>query len=198
MGATRRSATLLLRSLPKRRSARTASTMANRGHSTTGNPSYPQPSPPIALEPLQPRSLPPLERPPQPEHLPSPPTPLGPVDPIFSKYFDVSTHIVPAAYPRLTPHVPAVSPPAFSKDKAQFQASVENTLNEIIGWRVKQWKGELGHLPPNKALFWNCIKRFVKKEPTKGIGKPVTLFIAHANGFPKEVSSRRERDKARG
>ena len=41
--------------------------------------------------------------------------------------------------------------------------------------------------PLNRALLWNCIKRFVKKERTKGSSKPVTLFIAHANGFPKEV-----------
>lgn len=194
MGATRRSLALLLRSLPKRRPVRAVSTMVT----TSGNPSYPQPSPPIALEPLQPRSLPPLERPPLPEHLPSPPTPPVPIDPIFSKYFDISTHIVPAAYPRLTPHVPAVSPPAFSKDKTQFQASVENTLNEVIGWRVKQWKGELDRLPPNRALLWNCIKRFVKKDPTKGSGKAVTLFIAHANGFPKEVSGQTECNKTSG
>ncbi|KIP03855.1 hypothetical protein PHLGIDRAFT_25908 [Phlebiopsis gigantea 11061_1 CR5-6] len=137
--------------------------------------------------PLHARALPPLEKPPQPEHLPLPPTPPVSVDPVISKHFHVSTHLVPAAYPRLTPYVPAVPLPTFSKDKAQYKASVEKTLDGIMGWRMKQWSGELDHMPPNRNLLWNCIKRFVRKESSRGSGSPVTLFVAHSNGFPKEM-----------
>jgi len=36
-----------------------------------------------------------------------------------------------------------------------------------------------------QKILWNCINRYVKRD---GVGKTgVTLFFAHANGFPKEV-----------
>lgn len=152
-------------------------------------PSYLKPASTVPLEPVKPRPLPPLEVPSLPEHLPLPLSPPEPVDPILSKYYDVSTHLVPAAYPRLTPYIPPPTAPRFSADKDEFKASVESTLNEILGWKLKQWNGELDGLEPDRALFWNCIKRFVKKDASKTAARPLTLFFAHANGFPKEVSN---------
>lgn len=149
--------------------------------------SYPKPTSTVPLELIQPRPLPPLERLSLPDQLPLPPSSVGPVDPVLSRYFSVSTHLVPAAHPRLTPPVPPPSPPKFSTDKAEFKSAVENTLDEILGWRVKQWKGELDTLEPNRTVLWNCVKRFVKKDPSKISSRPLTLFFAHANGFPKEV-----------
>lgn len=180
---------LVPRTLSQQQFKRSVRSFATLRYQDTGYPSYPQPAARIPLEPLHARALPPLEKPPQPERLPLPPTPPVSVDPVISKHFHVSTHLVPAAYPRLTPYVPAVPLPTFSKDKAQYKASVEKTLDGIMGWRMKQWSGELDHMPPNRNLLWNCIKRFVRKESSRGSGSPVTLFVAHSNGFPKEVGA---------
>lgn len=177
------------RTLSQQQFKRSVRSFATFRYQDARYPSYLQPAARIALEPLHARALPPLETPPKPERLPLPPTPSLPVDPAISKHFHVSTHLVPAAYPRLTPYVPPVPLPKFSKDKEQYKAAVEETLNEIVGWRLKQWSGELDHMPPNRNLLWNCIKRFVRKGPSRGSGNPVTLFVAHSNGFPKEVSA---------
>lgn len=48
-------------------------------------------------------------------------------------------------------------------------------------------KRQLGELEGSDKLLWNCLNRYVKKDLVEG-GKGVTLFFAHANGFPKEVS----------
>lgn len=154
-------------------------------------PTYPQPPRPVELQPLQPRPLEPLLAPrPQPSHLPQLPCPQRRADPSIAKHYDLTTHLVPAAYPRLTPDVPEPAPPAWSADKAQFQASVQRSLDEILGARLKQWAGSL---PGEgcRTLLWNCVDRYVRRDGSRGgvVGRPpVTLLFAHANGFPKEVS----------
>ena len=37
-------------------------------------------------------------------------------------------------------------------------------------------------------VLWNCVNRYVKKDLDLSNKTGVTLFFAHANGFPKEVS----------
>lgn len=153
-------------------------------------PSFPLPSSPLAIHELQPRPLPPVRAPEHVGPLPPLPSPPRPAHPVIAKRYKLSTHLVPAAYPRLTPDVPAPTPPAFSTDKAQWKASVENTLNEILGARIKQWSGELSTHKASTTLLWNCIDRYVRRDTARSTsGKPVTLFFAHANGFPKEVSN---------
>ena len=92
---------------------------------------------------------------------------------------------------RTTPDVPAPVL-AFSADKEKFKASVEDAVKNIIGTREKQWGGELAG-EPSRTQLWCCVNRYVKrvtKASSAGLekGKPLTLFFAHANGFPKEVS----------
>ena len=61
----------------------------------------------------------------------------------------------------------------------------------VLSTKEKQWQGQLDSLPPNDRPLWNCVNRYVRK----GLGsssagarqKGVTLFLAHPNGFPKEV-----------
>ena len=37
-------------------------------------------------------------------------------------------------------------------------------------------------------VLWNCVNRYVKQGLNVSNKTGVTLFFAHANGFPKEVS----------
>jgi len=37
----------------------------------------------------------------------------------------------------------------------------------------------------HERRLWNCVNRYAKRTPTGEKG--LTLFLAHGNGFPKEV-----------
>lgn len=70
---------------------------------------------------------------------------------------------------------------------------MEEVVQTIIEAREKQWNGELGGAP-SRTQLWCCVNRYVRRDVkpnNKGTarGKPLTLFFAHANGFPKEVSA---------
>lgn len=147
---------------------------------------------PVQSVPLLPATVPPL-----PEQLPSLPSPQRrPAFSIQSQY-ELKTHLVPAAYPRVTPYIPDVQPPEWSDDKEKWKASVEKVTEEVMGWKRQQYEGKLpggveGH--GSTRLLWNCVNRYVRKgSKPKGhgnnTGKPLTLFFAHANGLHKEVRS---------
>ena len=48
------------------------------------------------------------------------------------------------------------------------------------------------HLELNSRQMWNCINRYVRRGfgADDGDRKGVTLFMSHANGFPKEVCTK--------
>ncbi|GJE99575.1 alpha/beta hydrolase [Phanerochaete sordida] len=151
-------------------------------------PSYPIPPRPLELQPLRIRALPPLLAPPLPAQLPRLPCGQRRAAAEIAVHYELSTHLVPAAHPRLTPDVPAPPPPVWSADKAQYQASVQRTLDAILRARRQQWAGELP-AEGSRTLLWNCIDRYVRRKGARqDTGRPpVTLFCAHANGFPKET-----------
>ena len=165
--------------------------MSKSQRESMANPSYPIPPRPLDLQPLRIRALPPLLAPPLPTQLPALPCGQRRAAAALAAHYTLSTHLVPAAHPRLTPDVPAPPPPVWSADKAQYQASVQRTLDEILRARRMQWAGELP-AEGSRTLLWNCIDRYVRKEGARqDTGRPpVTLFCAHANGFPKEVRAR--------
>jgi hypothetical protein len=114
--------------------------------------------------------------------------PLGPLEypPLPSKVrrlpatsqFTLSSHIIPAAYLRTLPYAPTPSPFPPNTPKAERMAQNE------------QMRAKLRTLcapPPSTGhpmTLWICLNRYVRKG-VKGTG--LTLFLAHANGFPKEV-----------
>jgi len=125
---------------------------------------------------IVPRKTIPVYPPPEPlvyPSLPSKPRQL----PVTSK-FTLSTHIVPAAHLRTLPYAPTPPPLPPNSSKAERKA-----------WN-ERFHSQLGILaaPPVSSgypmLLWLCLNRYVRKG-AKGMG--LTLFFAHANGFPKEV-----------
>ena len=114
-------------------------------------------------------------------------------DGIF-EHFDVSTHIVPAAYPRMAPYVP---PSYLSPDDVVAQEGKQaredraaRLTDKLLKLNVEQKEGKF---PPNKGenrVLWNVLNRYRRKAPNSTSSsnvKGVTLLLAHANGFPKEV-----------
>jgi hypothetical protein len=65
---------------------------------------------------------------------------------------------------------------------------VEQTVEEILTNREKYEGGELDTVERDDRPLWNVLNRYVSKHrPIDGRTKTLTLFLAHANGFPKEV-----------
>jgi len=137
--------------------------------------SYP-PVRPYHWPTIVPRKTIPVYPPPEPlvyPSLPSKPRQL----PVTSE-FTLSTHIVPAAHLRTLPYAPTPPPLPPNSPKAERKA-----------WN-ERFHCQLGILavPPvssgHPMLLWLCLNRYVRKG-AKGMG--LTLFFAHANGFPKEV-----------
>ncbi|PCH38438.1 hypothetical protein WOLCODRAFT_130894 [Wolfiporia cocos MD-104 SS10] len=114
---------------------------------------------------------------PQSHQLPSPPRSF------LDKEFVLTTHLIPAAVPRTIPDVPLPVQPAWTPDKEQWKAAVSEMSDGMVAMRYKQWNGEL-ILPPSRKQLWACLNRYVRKDNN---GNGVTLFFAHANGFPKEI-----------
>jgi len=125
---------------------------------------------------IVPRKTIPVYPPPEPlvyPSLPSKPRQL----PVTSK-FTLSTHIVPAAHLRTLPYAPTPLPLPPNSSKAERKAQNERFHSQL----------DILAAPPvssgHPILLWLCLNRFVRKG-AKGMG--LTLFFAHANGFPKEV-----------
>ena len=121
---------------------------------------------------------------------------------IIDEWFTLSTHIVPAAFPRSGPDVPypeglcdadgLVAPKVDGGPAAAKKARVElgvKVRNALYGITKKHWLGELpGH---SEKPLWGCVNRFVRKAPVSREEergrKRVTLLLVHGNGFGKEV-----------
>ncbi|KAI9454511.1 Alpha/Beta hydrolase protein [Boletus coccyginus] len=140
---------------------------------------------------VYPRPLRPIRAHPNLERTDTPALPGPPRPPVFHTtphgIYRLSTHLVPAAYPRLAPDIPLREipahipggPPAERRDK--LDALAKHTLETQNAYE----EGRLGGTPGEK-LLWNCVNRYVRTSSlstTTGI----TLFLAHANGFHKEI-----------
>ncbi|KAJ7709674.1 Alpha/beta hydrolase family-domain-containing protein [Mycena rosella] len=142
--------------------------------------SYPPPDSPRAATRT---SYPPLLPiyPPPPSALPTPLPSAPPPQPFPNPAYTVSTHLVPAAYLRSTPPAPPPPPPAAaSAPKAERQA--QNALR--VAWVAAQAAGPRGR---HARVLWSAVNRYVRTDAADGRGAGRTLFLAHANGFPKEV-----------
>ncbi|KAF9450037.1 hypothetical protein P691DRAFT_811281 [Macrolepiota fuliginosa MF-IS2] len=125
---------------------------------------------------ITPREAIPVYPPPEPLEYPS--LPSKPRHLPLDAPFTLSTHIIPAAHLRTLPHAPIPLLPTSDLPKAERTA-----YNQKIRAQLRL----LGSPPPSSGhpiLLWNCLNRYVRKG-AKGTG--LTLFFAHANGFPKEI-----------
>jgi hypothetical protein len=63
---------------------------------------------------------------------------------------------------------------------------------EILEMNEKYHTGQFTDYPHDMEL-WNCVNRYVRRKPVEGgydsTTKRITIFLVHANGFPKEAST---------
>jgi len=112
------------------------------------------------------------------------------------KFFDVSTHVIPAAYPRLTPFVPfsdlerKAGDFAGSETKQSRIARANQVAEQLMQLRDDYSEGRLPSDGSENRLLWNVTNRYARRDTITGNvsnRKKVTLLLAHANGFPKET-----------
>jgi len=120
------------------------------------------------------------------EDLPKPPLPSPPRDEFFDDNYTVSTHLIPAACPRLTPDVLSPATPEFSTDPSERKQNIQKTATEIRGLQELYDQGKFGEERSEK-LLWNCVNRYAKRRVHSHGKSGLTLLLAHAIGFPKEV-----------
>lgn len=118
------------------------------------------------------------------EDLEKPPLPSSPRNELFNASYTVSTHLVPAACPRRTPHILLPTLPECSTNASEKEQNKQQLAAKICEMRELIRQGNLS-AERNEKPLWNCINRYVKRIPDGKKG--LTLFLAHGNGFPKEV-----------
>ncbi|KAF7363653.1 AB hydrolase-1 domain-containing protein [Mycena sanguinolenta] len=96
--------------------------------------------------------------------------------------YTLNTHIVPAAYLRCTPL--AESPPPAPAPQTASKAERRAKTAERVAWVIAQGERPQGR---HERVLWCAVNRYTRKDATGGEGTGVTLFLAHANGFPKET-----------
>jgi pimeloyl-ACP methyl ester carboxylesterase len=135
-------------------------------------------------EPYQVRQL--LTQLPPPEIPNLPFLPSQPRQPAFDAPYTLTTHILPAAYPRTSPDVPLQQLPPDSASKSERKRALTKIRDDIMKMHEDVGSGKYGE--GSKKVLWNCVNRYVRNDldAEKATGG-VTLFFTHANGFPKEI-----------
>jgi hypothetical protein len=157
---------------------------------------YPLPPTSGDLDSARPRKLMSLRDPP--EHLLAEPPSL-PEEAVrrckalctISEDYVLSTHLVPAAYPRSVPFSPpSENLSAFLKstDRAEKKRRLPGVIEEVRTFKEKQSWGGFTPNDGEQRVLWNCVNRYQRKAAPPQRAKRATLFLTHANGFPKEVS----------
>jgi len=133
--------------------------------------------PPRTDERVNPNFLLPLQEPPQPLEYPALPCP--PRDPRFTDTYTVSTHLIPAAFPRVSPFVP-LPPVPEHESKDERSARVEQCANELLALQA-QYTPDKSELQP--MVLWTVLNRYVRAD----CGTGLTLLLLHANSLHKET-----------
>ena len=105
--------------------------------------------------------------------------------------YQLSTHLVPAAYPRLTPDFPLPAMPTYVPGGTFGERRIKtDALAKEVQETQDMWAdGKIGGKPSEK-LLWACVNRYVRTSgrSVTPAGSRITLFLAHANGLHKEAS----------
>ena len=137
-----------------------------------------------------PRDLLPIYPPQEPLELPALPRPLR-ARASFDAPYRLSTHLVPAAYLRTAWNAPLPDVRSVggggggvgTEAKEERVKTMEAVYEAICDNCVHAGAGTDGH----PSVLWNCVNRYVREGVRDGV-VGATLFLAHATGFPKEVS----------
>jgi hypothetical protein len=147
---------------------------------TTTN-SLPIPEHTLPWVSVQPRPLLPILEAPQPSILPDLPSPSR--KPAFDAPYNLTTHLIPATLPRGYPDAPLLQNSPANASQVQRRDIAIRNCQTILEQEDQQARNEPGK--GSRKPLWNCLNRYVQKDTA---GRPrLTLFLAHANGFPKEV-----------
>ncbi|KAJ7510100.1 hypothetical protein B0H11DRAFT_1701978 [Mycena galericulata] len=138
-------------------------------------PDSPRSSTRTSYPPLLPVYPPPVDA------LPNPLPSLPPPSPFPNPRFVVSTHLVPASHLRCTPPAPPPPPPA-PDTASKEERRVRNA--ERIAWVEARSGDPHGRY---ERVLWSAVNRYVRRDIADEQGTGITLFLAHANGFPKET-----------
>ncbi|KAF7294783.1 AB hydrolase-1 domain-containing protein [Mycena indigotica] len=101
-----------------------------------------------------------------------------PKKPFGDPRFSLTTHVVPSNFLRST--APATSPPPPPADPTASKDERRAVAQARLEWVKAQQAGERGR---HERVLVNVVNRYVALKP-QGHGR--TVFLAHANGFPKE------------
>jgi hypothetical protein len=149
--------------------------------------SYPRPASTTVWESIQPRPLPPFSPPPH-SSLVFPQLPSPSRQPLFSSPYILTTHVFPAAYPRITPDFPLPPTLPVTANKLERKDLATENAKMLLKRADQHADAEIG--PGSRKVLWNCVNRYVRENLDRQ-NQPggLTLFFAHANGFPKEVQN---------
>jgi hypothetical protein len=142
------------------------------------------PPPALADEQLPSGSIPapllPLRSPPEP--LLNPPLPCPPRHYRFTSSYTVTTHLIPAAFPRSSPFVPLPAFPTHDETKDERAARIQRFTGELLSLQAQHVPGQSG---TQQTVLWSVLNRYVRKSIGGASGS--TLLLLHANGLHKEV-----------
>ncbi|KAG8933343.1 hypothetical protein FRC02_012095 [Tulasnella sp. 418] len=150
--------------------------------------SYAPPTKLLQVPTIHPRPLDPLE--PLPSSYTLPKTSKEATSCDFTLSYVRTTHIIPAAYPRMTSLLlekdHAAAPPNESKEERKRRINVlaEKFLRKRVAIAKGTGKNELADQSP---VLFNSVHRYARKDSESVDPNGVTLILAHANGFNKEV-----------
>jgi hypothetical protein len=131
--------------------------------------------PPSSIERVKPSLLFPLQEPPQSFEYPALPCP--PRDHRFTSTYTITTHLIPAAFPRVSPFVP-LPPVPDNESRDERSARLERYTTEFLDLQTQ-------HAPDTRpTVLWTVLNRYVRANSGTGL----TLLMLHANGLHKEVS----------
>ncbi len=143
----------------------------------------PRPRETRANERVQPKVLSLLKEPPHAHTLDSeyPALPCPRRDDRFTSPYTVTTHIIPAAFPRVTPFVP-LPPVPEHESKDERSARVDQYATEFFSLQIQHASGKSKSQP---TVLWSVLNRYVRADTSR---TGLTLVLLHANGLHKEVS----------
>jgi len=140
--------------------------------------SYERPEP-FTWERVALRTLLPVYPPPGPLDYPPLPTPQR--TPSFDAGYTLTTHVLPACHLRTTREVQEPELPPIDLPKQERMEKLEELRLHLKSLRTSTVTD--GY----PRILWNVVNRYAKKGLNASNSTGVSLFLAHANGFPKEV-----------
>jgi hypothetical protein len=100
----------------------------------------------------------------------------------FTSSYTLTTHIIPAAFPRSSPFVPLPAVPAH-ESKDERAARIQRFTDKLLSLQAQHVPDQSG---TQQTVLWNVLNRYVRK--SIGGTRGLTLLMLHANGLHKEVS----------